>query len=435
MTHKNLKDNKVIRIINCIDIFILVFLLIVLGFFIVSHSRANIQTDSIDYYAILQKLTNNDENQIVRNLHFVEQRSPGYSIISTIPYYFASYVIQPFVKTEEIVDSVEEDSFEKETEKILIPSKPLLSRDIFFKNFYVEREKSWFEWKIIFALLSTSYFFLFTGIFFVLKTLSLENKKVIGVSLIMFVIFTSSIFMHNIINIPAYATLTAFGISSVFCYFFVKSFIKKDTKYEFFSGFFLSLLVLIRLETIVLFFVTTFFLIFYKEKSFLKRFIIGFSIGIFILLFYNCLQFENPFHHGILRGDINLISLDISYIYANILNPFSGILFWSPLISLGIVGLFFSNKKYSRILGICSIVLIGLCFVRVPAMYQCVGQGSISIGGLLIDCPNDKTEALTMVRYDINRYITVLIPFAVVGLNNLIIFLNNHIMNYLTRKP
>ncbi len=434
MRHKNFTDIEIIRIINRIDIFILVFLLIVLGFLIISHSRANIQSDSIDYYAILQKLTHNGENLIVRDLHFVEQRSPGYSIFSTIPYHFVSYVIQPFIKTEEIVVSVDDDSFEKETEKILIPGKPLLSREIFFKNFYIEREKSWFEWKIIFALLFTSYSFLFIGIFFVIKTLSLENRKVIGVSSIMFVIFTSSIFMHNIINIPAYATLTAFGISSVFCYFFVKSFVNKDTKYEFFSGFFLSLLVLTRLETILLFFVSTFFLIFYKEKSFLKRFIIGFCIGIFILFFYNSLQFGNIFHHGILRGDINHISLDISYIYSNILNPFSGIFFWSPLISLGIVGLFFSEKKYSRILGICSIVLIGLYLARVPVMYQCVGQESIFIGGYLIDCPNNNTEALTIVRNDINRYITVLIPFAMVGLNNLIIFLYNHIMNLFNKK-
>lgn len=423
MTHKKLMDNKAIRIINRIDIFILLVLSIALGLLIFSNSKANIQTDSIDYYAILQKLTDNDENPIVRNLYVVEQRSPGYSIFSIIPYYFASYVIQPFVKTEELVDSVGEGSFEKETEKMLIPSRPLLSRDIFFKNFYVEREKSWFEWKIIFALLFTSYLFLVMGVFFVLKTLSLENKKVIGVSLIMFVIFTSRIFMHNIIISPAYATLTAFGISSVFCYFFVKSFIKKDAKYEFFSGFFLGLLVLTRLETALLFFVSAFFLIFYKETPFLKRFLIGFSIGMLILLPYNFLQFGNAFHHGILKGDLNLISLDMDYVYANILNPFSGIIFWSPLISLGIVGLFFSNKKYSRILGVCSIVLMGLYLVKVPAMYQCVGQDSLSVGGLLMDCPRDKTEALTLVRYDINRYITVLIPFAVVGLYNLIMFL------------
>lgn len=231
------------------------------------------------------------------------------------------------------------------------------------------------------------------------------------------------------INTPAYATLTAFGISSVFCYFFVKSFIKKDTEAEVLSGFFLSLLVLTRLETILLFFVSTCSLIFYKENSFLKRFIAGVSIGVFILLSYNFLQFGNPFYHGILRGDINLISVDMNYIYANILNPSSGILFWSPLISLEIAGLFFSNKKYSGILGICSIVLIGLYVVKVPAMYQCVGQGSMLIGGLPIDCPNDQTEALTMVRYDINRYITVLIPFAVVGLCNLVTFIK-----YLTRK-
>jgi len=157
--------NKV-KIIRYIDYSIFIVLLILTFAIIFSLSRANIQTDSVDYYSILQKLTERDKPQIVRNLHFVEQRSPGYSIISTLPYYFASYIIEPFVKTEKIIDNKTElsqapqmpPSLERNgrlnpsesaggrsSEMIGIPSKSLLARDIFFKDFYLGKEGGMFE--------------------------------------------------------------------------------------------------------------------------------------------------------------------------------------------------------------------------------------------------------------------------------------------------
>jgi hypothetical protein len=87
-------------------------------------------------------------------------------------------------------------------------------------------------------------------------------------------------------------------------------------------------------------------------------------------LLYNLSQFGDPFHLGILKGDINLISLDWGCIYANLFNPPSGILFWFTLASLGIIGLFLEDKRHTKIMGISSLALITLVIERVPIKYD-----------------------------------------------------------------
>lgn len=223
-----MKSNKIIKTLNFADRVIFTALLCFFIFIIFFSSSANIQYDSGDYYTILQKLTDGSKKPVIPNTHFVEQRSAGYSIISALPYYFISFVIEPFVKTEKIIDKGQKSYSESNRDRpppgqdqpmMGIPSEFLFSRDIIFKNFYIEKTGGWFEWKIISALLLTSYIFLFAGIMFCIKTLALRRKEIVGFSLPMLVIVTSIIFMQNIIMTPAYATLTAFGLSSLFCFF------------------------------------------------------------------------------------------------------------------------------------------------------------------------------------------------------------------------
>jgi len=297
--------------------------------------------------------------------------------------------------------------------------EPILFRDIFFKNFYIETQDSWFEWKIIASMLFTGYALLFIGLIFAVKSLALENKSFLGASLAPLVAITSGVFMHNIVNTPAYATLTAFGVSCLFGYFFVKGSLERKFAPQFLSGLFVGLLVLTRLETIVIATVVLVSLIVIREFGFLKNYVLGALVPAVILLLYNLSQFGNPFHLGLFRGDINLISLDFGYIYANLFNPQSGILFWSTLVSLGIIGLFLDDKRHTKILGISSLALIALVLVRVPIMYNCVGEGTRLIGGLPVTCPNSMADALMLVRSDVNRYITVLFPFSVIGLRAL----------------
>jgi len=438
-------EKRKIKIIRIADFLVLGLLLVFLCSNIFFFSKANIQTDSVDYYSILQKLTDDSKNPIVGNLHFVEQRSPGYSIISMLPYYFISFAIEPFVETEQIVDkspklpgppkqpkpenngeyNMNRPPLDKRLKRMGIPSMPLLAKDIFFKNIYLGRG-AWFEWKIIFALLLTSYILLFTGIIFSVKTLALRNKEIVGASLPLLVIFSSSIFMHNIINTPTYATLTAFGLSAVFCFFFVKSFEENSSISNFLAGVFLGLLVLTRLETLLIAGALCLFLILYKKPFFLRNLVLGGSLSLIILLLYNFSQFGTPLHFGILKGDINQLGFDLNYIFANLFNPKSGIIFWSPLIFIGLIGLFFSNKKYLKALGVASLVLIALYLVRIPVMYKCIGAGAVDIGGVLVTCPKTIEDALMLVRSDINRYITVLSPFAILGLQNLLIIFGGY---------
>ena len=398
-------------------------LMIFLAMIIVSSGMANIQTDSIDYYAIVQSLTQYNGNPIVRNLHFVEQRSPGYPIISLIPYYINSFLIEPLVQIEEIATPsrlVQNSPEQPPTEQTLLPSEPILFKDIFYKNFYNETQDSWFNWKIISSMLFTSYAFLFIGLIVTVKTLALVNKSTLGASLAPLVVVTSSVFMHNIVNTPAYATLTAFGISCLFAYFFVKGSLANKSAPQFLSGLFVGLLVLTRLETIVIAAVVLISLVAIREFGFLKNYVFGALSAVVVLLIYNFSQFGNPFHMGILKGDINLIDFNLGYIYANLFHPQSGILFWSTLASLGIIGLFLDDKRYTTILGISSLALIVLFLVRVPVMYNCIGEGTRLIGGLPVMCPDSMADALMLVRSDVNRYITVVIPFSVLGLRALV---------------
>ncbi len=421
--------NKKIKTIQLADYIIFSVLLCLLILSIFFFSNANIQHDSGDYYTILQRLTDGSKKPVIPNTHFVEQRSPGYSIISALPYYFASFVIEPFVKKEEIVDKeIEPLGPPGEEQKMMgIPSLPLHTKDIFFKNFYIKKVGGWFEWKIIFALLLTSYVFLFAGIIFSIKTLAFRSKKITGFSLPILIIVSSIIFMQNIIATPAYATLTAFGLSSLFCFYYVTSFDNKSFMSQFLVGLFLGLLVLTRLETIFIVGVLCLFLGFYKKWGFLKNMILGGSLSLIILFFYNFSQFGNPLQFGILKGDINQLCFDFGYIFANLFNPKSGILFWSFLTSLGLIGLFLGNKKYLKILGIASLTLIALLLIRVPVMYKCIGNAPIDMGGIMVDCARNMDEALMLVRSDANRYIIVLAPFAVLGLQNLLIILERYL--------
>ncbi len=438
-------EKRKIKIIRITDFLIFGLLLVLLCSNIFFFSKANVRADSIDYYSILQKLTDDSKNPIVGNLHFVDQRSPGYSIISMMPYYFISFAIEPFVETEQIIDKSpkllsshgqpmpgdnEEYNINRlppdgGSEKMGIPGFPLLTKDIFFKDFYLGRG-AWFEWKIIFALLLTSYILLFTGIIFSVKMLALRSKGIVGASLPMLVIFSSSLFMHNILNTPAYATLTAFGLSAMFCFFFVKSFEEKSSISNFLAGVFLGLLVLTRLEIVLIAGVLCLLLILYKKPVFLRNLVLGGSLSLITLSLYNFSQFGTPLHFGILKGDINQLGFDLNYISANLFNPKSGIIFWSPLISLGLIGLFFGNKKYLKALGVASLVLIGLYLVRIPVLYKCIGTGAIDIVGVLVTCPETMEDALMLVRSDINRYITVLSPFAILGLQNLLIIFGGY---------
>jgi len=93
---------------------------------------------------------------------------------------------------------------------------------------------------------------------------------------------------------------------------------------------------------------------------------------------------------------------------------------WSALTSLGIIGLFASPSSSLKVLGWASLALIALIALRVPVMYGCVGQGTQEISGIVIACPPDSSAMRQLIRFDANRYVIPLAPFAVLGLRGLL---------------
>lgn len=403
---------------------------------ILTSSRANIVADSVDYYAILQQLTSPTDKPIVRNLHFVEQRSPGYPIVALIPYALLSVGVAPFVSTEKVADipssgapsapppppaprgerlAPPQPKGELGSEFMLIPPRPLLLRDLAFKDIYVPAEGSWFRWKLVLALAWTSYLFLFGGMIASARALKVAHPDLPLYCLVPAGVFASPIFMHNIVATPLYATLAAYGASSLFVLLFVKGYGSRRTQDLLAAGFFLGLMALTRLE-VSAFAVTLGALLLIRRDWRVVASIFGGALAAPVVwLAYNLSQFGIPLQLGILRGDINRIALNLGFVFENLGHPSSGVLFWSPLLVLGLAGLVVSRSTALRLLGVSSLALLVVYLVRVPIMYEHLGGGLIDIGGIPVTAPSSPAAMRELIRSDINRYVTVMIPAAVLG--------------------
>ena len=374
----------------------------------------------------------------MRNLHFAEQRSPGYSLTALVPYGFLTLTVEPFVSTEKVVDvdsgplvpppptpRTRDDrrgppfspAGPRGSEFRLIPPRPLLLKDVAFKDFYVPKEGSWFQWKLFLALAVTSYSLLFLGMTANAWMLRLRFPAFPGYALIPLAVFSSVIFMHNIIRTPLYATLTAYGFSSLFVLFFVMAASESHkTRDMFLAGVFLGFLVLTRLETGVIAAVLGILLLAKREWRMVGKLLLGSSLAMIAWSVYNLARFGTPVHLGILRGDINQLVFRAGYIIDSLVHPSSGVIFWTPLLVPGLVGLLLSRSTSLRMLGISSLAMLTLLLLRVPIMYEHVGNGPIDIGGILVTSPQTPADMRELMRSDNNRYLIVLAPFLLLGL-------------------
>ena len=388
---------------------------------VLASGMVNIQTDAIDYYAIVQRLTG-DAPPIVPNLPFVEQRSPGYPLLSLPAYYVlkgATFWIEP-VTLRVAPPSGSDDGTARPSEQALLPQQPLLFRDVFFKNFDLAPQGAWFKWNIIAAMLLTGYLLFFAGLILSGKTLALLYAQPVGHSLLPLMVITSMVFMHNLVNTPAYATLAVFGISAFFAWFWVRGWQGGSVWTQAAAGLLAGSMVLVRLETVLIVGVLVAALAIKRQFRFLRHFVLGGLAALVLLLVYNAAQFGNPLHTGILKGDMNILSFDPSYVLATLAGPQSGILFWSALTSLGILGLLISPSPSLKALGWASPALIALIALRVPVMYTCVGQGAQVVSGITVTCLADASGMSDLIRFDANRYIIPLMPFAALGLRGLL---------------
>ncbi len=405
---------------------------------IVTSSSANIAADAVDYYAILQRLTPAEEKPIVPNLHFAEQRSPGYSLTALVPYGLFSLIVEPFVTTEQVVDVMpapmpptRSDFSDNRDNRMrppsppsgpggsefrMIPPRPLLLKDVAFKDFYVPMLDTWFQWKLFFSLAFTSYAFLFLGMAANAWMLRQRFPAFPCYSLVTLAVFSSVIFMQNIIQRPLYTTLTAYGVSSLFLLFFLNAFERRKKGDMLIAGGFLGLLVLTRLETSVIAAALGICLLAGREWRMVSWLVLGASWALIVWALYNFAQFGTPLYLGILKGDINHLVLRIDYIIDSLVHPSSGVVFWTPLLAPGFVGLLLSRKMPLRFLAIASLAMISVCLLRVPIMYEQMGGGLINIGGIPITPPRTPAAMRELVHEDNNRYLVVLAPFLVLGL-------------------
>jgi len=269
------------------------------------------------------------------------------------------------------------------------------------------------------AMLLTSYALFFSGLFASARTLAMLYPTLPGYSLGPLTVVTSMVFMHNLVQTPAYASLTAFGVSCWATYCWVRAWKTGSRWSQLATGITIGTLALVRLETVLLIFVSGSCLLLARRWRFLVWFVVGGLIPIILLLVYNKLQFGNPFNISILSGNMNKLTMDAKYILAGLINTQSGMIWYSMLILLGLVGLIISKELHLRILGWSGLVLIILVLFRVPVMYFCVGEGTQTMEGVVISCPKDWQALLELIRFDVNRYKIPLVPFTVLGLRGL----------------
>ncbi len=402
----------------------------------VFFSRANLVADSVDYYAILQWITPADEKSIVDNLHFAEQRSPGYSLVALIPYGLLSLFVEPFISTEKVVEteggldgiptgppphgSADErvghpPAGPPNSPPMLIPPQPLLLIQVPFKDYYNPHHGSWYQWKLAMSLAITSFGMLFLGIAACAWMLQRQYAEFPAYSLVILAIFTSPIFISNVIVTPLYATLTAFGASSLFVCFLMKGWKTRKADDLLLSGLFLGMLVLTRLETCVIAGTVVIALLIKRDFHTALLLFFGSCLALLAWMVFNWTVHGTILHFGILRGDINRLEFNLRYILECLIHPVSGVLIWTPFLAPGIAFLLWSYSSPSRILGYASVIFLVLLVIRVPVMYLHIGEGPLDIGGIPVGVPSTPAEMLSLIRSDMNRYVVVLIPFLIQG--------------------
>jgi hypothetical protein len=299
-----------------------------------------------------------------------------------------------------------------------MPPVPLRFLDVPFRDFSIPSQGSWYRWKLALALALTSYGFLFAGLAASAKALTWLAPSSPAYSLAVAVVLLSPGFLEAVIVRPLYATLAAYGLAALFALYFCTGYATGSTRRLVAAGVLLGLLVLTRLETGVLAGALLVFLASRKEWRVAGVLAAAAAPSALAWVGYNLLLFGRPVALGMLRGDINRVALDFGYIADSLIHPASGMVFWSPLVVLGVVGLVASQSMPLRLLGWSSLALIAVYLVRVPVMYGAAPGEVLDIGGLRVPVPDSPAAMHEMVRGDVNRYLVTIAPLGVIGLRD-----------------
>jgi hypothetical protein len=80
-----------------------------------------------------------------------------------------------------------------------------------------------------------------------------------------------------------------------------------------------------------------------------------------------------------------------------------------------------ARQRVRRALLLISLLLFPITlYYFSPVMYQHLGESILEIGGIAVTVPDSPAAMRELIRSDINRYATVLLPFAVLGLRDLL---------------
>jgi len=414
-------DFKRYLTIQNVDKFLFVILTVFIFVLIINNAVANVHFDDADHVLMLNAFRNsidytffnqlngsNIEDLVKANRIFPEYRFPGYSIMGVFPSYFLSFLDIAFNFPHNNEDNICNNI--GSWDDIMLTE--LLSKIISGENEFN------INCNFLISLFLVSYISLIVGIYFCAKLLFLLKEKYTFLSIIPILILSLPIFLHNILITPLYHTAFSFGLISIFSYFFIKEMNKKIKDVNLFiPGLILGFIAITRIEGILLFIAIVIFCKYKKLGVNLVLFIKGFFPAITVFLFYNFLILKNPLEFGFLNNSFNYFALNFKYIFDTTINPVSGLLFYSTLLILGIFILYKHPNKNIKFFFIFSLLIIFSLLFRLSVLNNCSVGEKVLVDSIWYNCFG-STEELT--RFDNNRYILILFPFSIIGLNYLL---------------
>lgn len=168
-------------------------------------NMANLQTNAIDYYAIVQRLVG-DAPPLLPDLPFVAQRSPGYPLL-TLPMYYVLRLPASLLETQAVFYPPPGVLFSPHlplSEATLLPPSPMKAHEIFFKDLYLFPSAGVVRWRILATTLLTRYGLCFSGLRISGRTFNHLYPSLPGQDLMPLMALISTAFMHNLFRTPAY---------------------------------------------------------------------------------------------------------------------------------------------------------------------------------------------------------------------------------------
>ncbi|MFH1751747.1 MAG: hypothetical protein ABH821_02315 [archaeon] len=172
----------------------------------------------------------------------------------------------------------------------------------------------------------------------------LDKKKFWLIPLTVAIVFFGSSFLRYATYDISLTHAVEAGLFTILILFLLK---KSSNYTSYASGLLIGFLTLIRYTSALFFLPLTVYFIIKKQYRNLALTLTGFIPFVLITLVYNLVQYGSPFSigYGFSEGTFAIIPVHLLQI---LFDPARGLLFWTPLLIAGIIGLFYlrHEKKY-----------------------------------------------------------------------------------------